>query len=138
MIFIVICIICIVLLLVLEGGNKKEKIADYTYEQDLEKRLYELISALEGVNNVRVMVTVEGGTEYVYAEDKENTENGSRSQYYSAGDEEALLLKKIYPTVQGVAVVCNSRSPSVTQSTVIKLISGVLDLPTNRIFVDAR
>lgn len=135
-IFIVISVICVILLLVLGQDNDKVEPLDRAYESELEEKLCTLISKLDGVSDVKVMVTMECGTEYVYAQDMENNADSERSQYYSAGDEEALLLKEIYPVVRGVAVVCDSVSPAATKATVIELVSSVLGLSANRIFVD--
>ncbi|MBR4881692.1 MAG: hypothetical protein IKU19_07140 [Clostridia bacterium] len=132
-IFIVAGIVCVIVLLLFGNGSDEVK-REENYEDILEQKLTELISGLDGVSEVKVMVVQECGAEYIYATDKELTEDREQIEYYSAGDEDALLIKEISPVIKGVAVVCNGTSSSKTKIT--ELISSVLDIPMTRIFVD--
>ena len=135
-IFISVGLVCILLLFI--TGEKKEnaKAVEPEYEERIEQKLSELISGLSGVEEVRVMVTIECGTEYVYAVDKESTAETERISYYSAGEEDALLIKEISPVIKGVGVVCKASQGATARKTITELVSSVLDLPLNRIFVD--
>ncbi len=135
-IFIAVGIVCIAILL-LSCDNKHSEVEDKTgYEETIEQKLTELISGLGGISNVKVMVVQECGTEYIYAVDKENSGEREQIKYYSAGEEEALLIKEISPVIKGVAVVCDSNSKSSAKARITELISSVLDIPSTRIFVD--
>ncbi len=136
--FIVIAALCACLLLVL--GKKTETevkgedvISDYIAET--EGKLTELISALTGSNEVKVMVTIECGPERIYATNSEITDSVQRNEYYSAGEEEALLIKEILPRIKGVAVVCDGGDNTKLRTKIIQLVSGVLDISSNHIFV---
>ena len=137
--FIAVGILCSILLLF--TGVKKEEIDkedSVSYEIRAEQKLTELISGLKGVSNVKVMVTLECGTEYVYAENREESSDVKRIEYYSAGESEALLIKEITPVIKGVAVVCDSEDPTVARVKITELVSSVLDLSISRIFVDTQ
>ena len=136
-IFIAVGILCIVFLIF--SGEKTDTSAEneLRYEDMIERKLTELISGLGGVTNVKVMVVQECGTEYIYATDKETSQEREQIEYYSAGEEDALLIKEVSPVIKGVAVVCDSTGKSSAKAKITELISSVLDIPTTRIYVDA-
>ena len=135
-IFIVIAIACIVFLLFSTENAKPAAVAKISYEDTVEKKLAELIVGLGGVSNVKVMVVQECGTEYIYATDKEVSQDRENTEYYSAGDKEALLIKEISPIIKGVAVVCDGKGSTSVKAKITELVSSVLDIPSTRIFVD--
>lgn len=56
-----------------EGGEKESVTAaqsQETYAEDIEKRLTEIVSSIDGAGKTRVMVTLESGAEQVYAKTK--------------------------------------------------------------------
>ncbi len=135
-IFIAVGLLCVIALL-FTGENKNDsRETEISYVDELEDKLTELISGLGGVSDVKVMVVQECGVEYIYATDKEKSGDREIIQYYSAGDEEALLIKEISPVIKGVAVVCNSTGKSSAKAKITELVSSVLDIPTTRVFVD--
>ena len=136
-IFIAVGIVCAVLLLLTGGKTSATDETKTSYEEMIEDKLTELISGLGGVSNVKVMVVQECGTEYIYATDKEVSEEREQLEYYSAGDDEALLIKEISPVIKGVAVVCDSTGKASAEAKITELVSSVLDIPSTRIFVDA-
>ncbi|MBE6574556.1 MAG: hypothetical protein E7652_09240 [Ruminococcaceae bacterium] len=121
-----------------EGESKKtESVSVESYEIYIEKELTGIISEIEGVSGVKVMVNMNNGTEYVYASDREVGESSEKKKYFTDADKEPILLTKIEPKVRGVAVVCKGGDNINIQNKVISLVSSVLNLPTNRIFVSS-
>lgn len=115
-----------------------------TYAEKLESRLCELCSHMSGVGEVRVLVTLECGSETVYAENR--TENfDSTSSAYSAdyliiesGDGETpVTVKQIYPQIRGVAVVCDGGASPSIKAKLISLLSAALGIPTSKISVSS-
>lgn len=121
-------------------------------EQELEARLTEMISAVQGAGRVRVMLTLENDGETVYAYDEQNdtqTAAGgadgavSRRQSYEnehvlidAGNGRQPLIETcLEPEVKGVAVVCEGGDDITVVKRVTELVSVVLRLPTNRVCV---
>ncbi len=137
LILIAVGVLCAVILLFTSEKTKVSTEAKASYEDMIEHKLTELISGLGGVSNVKVMVVQDCGVEYVYAVDTESSADRENSKYYSAGDEEALLLKEISPVIKGVAVVCDSEDPDRAEAKITELIASVFDIPTTDIFVDA-
>lgn len=155
--------VAIILLLLSEitgGGDKKADTDTCTevsetdiksYSEDIEKRLTELISSIDGAGKTCVMVTLECGTEQVYAEnlDSENTlsktndnetdiKNSVEREYIiiDAGKgENGLILKILQPEVRGVAVVCEGAGAAQVRKDVTEAISAVLGISSARISV---
>ena len=125
------------------------------YTAQLEARLTELISSVEGAGQAKVMITLECGTEYVYASQQkttsamsENTDAGGRSsrdQKQSGeeslilidGDrgEEPLILKEITPTVAGVVVVCSGADDPQVRERIVNVVTTALGTGSNRVCV---
>lgn len=106
-----------------------------TYTEKLELKLRDLIESINGVSNVKVMVTLDSGNEYIYAQN--NSENKREYVIINEADksETLTLVKEINPKLRGVAVVCQGGNNPVIQSQIINLLSTVFNLPSNRVYV---
>lgn len=120
-----------------------------TYKRQIESELKEIIGKINGVGTLEVMVTIEGTTEYVYAEevDTDNDKDGEKTneKYQSRivmnekdGDKEALVKKIIKPQISGVIIVCQGGGDLSIKERVIKAVSTALNLPAGRICVEQR
>lgn len=104
------------------------------YTEYLEEKISLLISELEGVSDVSVLLTLDGGSELVYAE---NSSAGSVDYLIinSSDGEEPVLIREIYSSVRGIAVVCKGGGDASVQRTVTELLSSAFDLPHTKISV---
>lgn len=114
--------------------------ADYTAQ--LEKKLSEMITLINGAGRTRVIVTLECDYETVYAKDgslsKDDNSTDEDSEYIIIDSEETqsgLLLKTVTPKVRGVAVVCEGGDSQYVCNAVTEMLSAVLDIGINRISV---
>lgn len=118
-----------------------------SFKREIEKELKEIISKIDGVGEVSLMLTLDGTTEYVYAEDVDtqtDENSGSKSDKYkneviivdSNGDETALVKKIIEPKVKGVVIVCTGGGNLQIKERVIKAVSSALNISTNNICVE--
>lgn len=134
-----------------KGDNKTEKseVDDYYkvsfYTQNLEERIKNLCLSVNGINNVSVLLTLESGSEYVYANNEEENTNGDSSHSYasdyliveSGEGSEPVLVTEIYPKIRGVAVVCSGGDSADVKEKVTSLLSAALGISTNRIKVSS-
>ena len=130
--------------------------ADYEeYTANLEHRLTELITSVDGAGTTKVMITLECGTEYVYASRQksssavsENTNPDgriSRDEKRSGEEslvlidagrgEEPLVLKQITPTVAGVVVLCSGADDIRVRQQIINVVTTALGTSSNRVCV---
>ncbi|NLT58390.1 MAG: hypothetical protein GXX99_05450 [Clostridiales bacterium] len=126
------------------------------YVQQLEQRLYDLLSNIDGVGELHILVTLESGVEYVYATEQKSSvnllsdtlssaqkrvenQNGSEDSYIilkdATGAESPILIKRLEPVVQGVAIVCSGANDSVVRQKLIEATATALALPTTRVSV---
>ena len=116
------------------------------HAKQLEMRLTEIIRQIEGVGNCSVMVTLESGTEYRYAQEEKSDHYTSESKqeanlekkyvFYDTGDgKQALILAEIEPTVKGVVIVCGGARHAAVQQRVIQVVTTALGISSTKVCV---
>lgn len=126
------------------------------YAQQTEKNLTELIGSINGAGSVKVLVTLERNTQYVYATEEKKTtqstqdqaanatvknqENDSRETKYilvkgADGSQQALAVTQVEPIVKGVVVVCEGGNQPAVQKDIIDAVTTALNLSSARVCV---
>ena len=125
------------------------------YRKQLEQELSEIISYIDGAGEVKILITMETGTEDVYAVEKKTEEKTSQSaeddsgssegeykeenKYVTVkrkdGSEDAVLRKQIMPKIRGVLVVCDGGGNSVVKEKITQAVSGALNISGGKVFV---
>lgn len=103
------------------------------YASELETKVAALLSGIKEAAGASVMVTLECGSENVYARD----ENGNGGNDYVIIDNDgdtAVRVKQLTPKVAGIAVVTKGVN-SGTKLEITRLLAALLDLPTTKIYV---
>ena len=132
------------------------KLTTEQYTAQIEKSLTDVVSSINGAGQCKVLVTVENGTEMVYAtggkKNKEASEDRSNGQttktqqtddsevkYITVkdadGTEKALAITEIQPTVKGVVVVCQGGDDPNVQKRVIDAVTTALNITSKRVCV---
>ena len=116
------------------------------YKAQLEGELDSILSKIEGVGETSIMITLDGTTEYVYAQELDTTtdqSDGKKRESYrssivmteSGGDKKALIKKVVRPQVTGVLVACTGGDDVSVKEKVIGAVSAVLGIPAGRVYV---
>jgi stage III sporulation protein AG len=124
---------------------------EYLDTNHLEERLVQLVESIQGAGSAKVMVTLQSGTEYVYAtEDRKQqtkSDDGTRKTSQddtqqklilvsqSGGGQAPIILKKIPATVMGVAILCDGAQDSQVRLNIIQAVTTLLDIPSNRVCI---
>jgi archaellin len=120
------------------GDDGKSAIAGkLEYELQLERRIEELCLSLDGINSAKALVTLDGGTEEIYASNsraKTDDRSGENSVEYPSSSD-ALRLGEKYPEIRGVAVVVSGGESAQVRKNVTELLSSSLGISSNRIAV---
>ena len=116
-------------------GGKKESVPEQTfdfekYENALEKRLEEKINKIKGVSGTDVMVLLDRS----YSEDYITDKSGKTV----ISDKSALSAGEVAPRVRGAAVICEGGDDPLLQREIINMLSALLDLSTNKIYVGGK
>lgn len=113
----------------------------------LENKLIDVLSKVDGAGDVRVMVTVDGSPELIYANEQDKTSSSSTSgnstsSTYSSpiivnvnGSSSALVMTEVLPAVKGVIVVSSGAGNVSTKLNLLKAVSTLLDISTDQITV---
>lgn len=116
---------------------------NYTeYTAELEKKLVDVISVIDGVGECNVMITLENSSENVYATNNENkSDNNSYNRkdeyvfYDSDNGKNPVLIKEYLPKVQGVTVVCSGGDDIAVKEKIIESVTALFNISTNRVSV---
>lgn len=129
-----------------ETKGKSEIISENN--NNLERRLEEIISAVDGVGNVKLLITYEDDGEDVPMEnvnekDSLDNERGSTDNSYEAeivlednGEGESVAIrKKMHPSVRGVIVVAEGADDVGIKSELIAAVASVTGVSQHKIHV---
>ena len=106
----------------------------YEYETQLEKRLEEKIDKISGVDGCDVILLVETSYRYDYL-----CETGGKTITGKIdGIESVLTESENAPVIRGVAVICKGGDDPVVQRNIMDMLSALLGLPSNKIWVGSR
>lgn len=112
---------------------------------DIERRLSELLSKVEGAGQVSVMVYADTGSEQVPAyNDVQDTRNDERAdgksleisetrQLALAGTDEPVILKVIIPQIKGVVVVAEGADDILIKAQLNNAVCTLLGIPEHRV-----
>ena len=108
----------------------------------LEEKVVKIVKSITGSERVSVIITLENGTQYIYADEGKSSEKGEKNdsqQTYAIvrgadGEESGLLVTEYMPTVRGVAIVCDAYTPDAKESVTAAVVAA-LDISEKKIFV---
>lgn len=128
-----------------DSPNKNTEIThgDYVaYLNNLDDELTDIISKINGVGACEVMITLKNTSEGVYAQNTEiSTDDSSSSEnneyviYNGENGDGPILLKENLPEIEGVAVVCSGGDNVAVREQIIKCVSALFNISSNRISV---
>ncbi len=126
-----------------KSSKSNENSFDYVqYTNELENKLNETISSIDGVGECKVMITLENSSENVYATDNEikNSENTINQKdeyviYNSQNGETPVLIKEYFPRVQGVTVICTGGDNTAVKEKIIQSVTALFNISANRVSV---
>lgn len=128
-----------------------EKVVQYdaaAYVSELEARMERIIGGINGVEECDVMITLKSGIEYKYASDtqisdatdsQEKKSSNSRADIAVVSDKErgetAVVVKEIYPEINGVAVICKGTDSNALRFDICNTASTVLGVGLDKVYV---
>lgn len=151
--------VLLILLSDCSGGAVKKPVSEETsaaqYSAQLEERLEQIISSVEGAGQSRVMVTLQNGGEFIYAsEDAISTDSsastdsggrqssGEREEHRSSyiiidteNGEQALVRTELMPSVSGVVVVCPGAGDPLVEQRIMSVVTTALDISPKRVCI---
>lgn len=116
---------------------------DSVYEKELEKRLEEIVSQIDMVGRVSVMVKTASGEKNEYAvNDSVNFgvqgDRKAENEYVIVKEQNSqsgVLIKRDYPEIQGVMIVCEGGDISKVKNEVTNAVCALLGISANNVSV---
>jgi len=158
--------ICGIVLLVLSsffstGEENSDKIktddsGEFTesYRKGLEESVLKIVKSISGDKKATVVVTLESGIRYSYADsydetssnssnDNSQNESSSSSKTYltfknDEGGEEPLVVTEIMPEIRGVAIVCAGGDNEVLAEKIKNAVTAALNITSKRVYIVGR
>ena len=112
--------------------------------EETERRMAEMLGAMDGVGRVQVMLTLHSGETLSLAEDSSATLGSGGdvrqdSQVLTvnrgSGKQEVVVTRRLYPTYQGAVVVCQGAGDSRVRLRVLETVSVLTGLSSDKISV---
>ncbi len=137
-----------------ETVTESEEMSVLSYKELLEEQISEMVTYITGSRKVSVVVTLESGVIYSYADiteesasdktegDSKSAESELSSGYITVktadGGEEALLITAEMPSVRGVAVVCEGGDNELLAEKIKNAVMAALDITAKRVYICGR
>lgn len=132
------------------NGSTKQNPLKQTEEQangNLQAEMEDILGAMSGVGQVKVLLTVDSDGERQLAQDTELTYSGDTAapEDYSRRSEtvlvdggsgdETVVIRTLYPTYRGALVVCQGGDRADVKLAVTEAVAALTGLPTDRVTV---
>ncbi|MBR0467058.1 MAG: hypothetical protein IJJ40_06180 [Clostridia bacterium] len=121
------------------------------YTNELKGDIEKIVTKITGDKNPTVVVTLESGTRYTYADTKENdtaksesssggqnTEKTKRSYVTvrdSDGAEKALVIAESMPEIRGVAIICEGGDDEYLSAKISGAVTAALNITSKRVYI---
>ncbi len=112
---------------------------------DIERRLSELLSLVEGAGQVSVMIYADSSSELIPAyndaldnrinqeSDRSSTESSERRELALSGDSTPVILKVVIPEIKGVVVVAEGADDLLVRQELNNAVCTLLGVPEHRV-----
>ncbi len=117
----------------------------HEYEQQVEQRLSDILSSIDGIGRCEVMVTLDSSKESVYSSesesknesDEKSSSSSEKSTYVIVDDDgqKPVLEKEVEPRVRGVIVVCEGADDVYVRQAVVDSIRAGLGITSANISI---
>lgn len=161
-VLIIVGLVGIALIFISSLGTNEKKIQNMSggefsteeYCNELEMQIENLVNEITGSKNSSVMITLDCGIRYSYADTREenSTEKNEKEEISSQeqlksgyitvknadGSEQALLVTAEMPSIRGVAIVCNGGDNEAIRQKIENAVTAALNITSKRVYICGR
>ena len=109
-----------------------------SYERYLEQKTEEALQCVEGVGNVKVMITLKSSEENVVEKDQQSDGQSVEEEQKSDGTQVPYVSKKLSPEVEGVIVIADGGDNAVVVQNITGAIQALYGVEAHKIKVMKR
>lgn len=115
------------------GGSSES-----SYEKEVEKRLEQILKEMDGVGNVKVMVTFRTSSEKVVEKDREEERESTVYDSAAGNGQTPYVKKEILPRIEGVVVIAQGGGNAVVVKNITETVQALFGVETHKIKVMKR
>ncbi len=134
--------------------QKNDSIDTDVYEEYVEKRLEKILSNVDGVGNVRVMLSIKNSSEKILAKDETYSESNDKEEsdgnssvandtekvsthiFYDTSDgNRPYVVMENMPVIDGAIIVCEGGDNKELVNDITNAVCGLLNIPVHKIKV---
>lgn len=136
------------------ANTSQKEITAEEYKLALEEDIKKTVTDITGSKKVSVVITLESGIRYSYADTREETltekqekenktsDNEFKEGYITVktadGGEEALLVTTEMPKVRGIAIVCDGGDNEYIREKIQNAVTASLNITSKRVYICGR
>ncbi len=139
-----------------KGSKSETKSTSDEYAKKIESQISDIVCKITGEKDAKVMISLESSGEIIYADAKSISKNNvtdqdDASKYKSQqtdnteqnyiivedsnGDQRALIISELAPTVRGVVVVTKYADNAAVSQRITSAVTTVLNIPSKKVCV---
>ena len=134
-----------------QSAKTSEEFTAEEYKEALEKDIARLVKSISGSRKVTVVITLESGMNYQYADNVEESDESKNDNLNTAeksetkqnyitvknadGSEQAILISKQMPEIRGVAIVCEGGDNAALNEKIQNAVMSALNITSKRVFI---
>ncbi len=134
-----------------KSNQSTEEFSAEEYKETLEKDIAKLVKSISGSRKVTVVITLESGMNYQYADNLEESDESKNDNLNTAeksetkqnyitvknadGSEQAILISKQMPEIRGVAIVCEGGDNAALNEKIQNAVMSALNITSKRVFI---
>ncbi len=121
---------------VTEVEESLEEVIISDYKTQMEEQLALLLSQVEGVGEVKVMITLSSTSEKIVEKDlNTDTDTVEETTIYQEGEngQEPYITTEVYPTIEGVVVLAEGGGNSIIVQNITEAVQALFDVDTHKI-----
>ena len=148
-----VCIVCLFAFSLFGGKEKTENnLPEESHEntssyiQYYEDKLEEILSQIEGAGKVSVMITLESGSQKIYAQEVDNNRTSGTEREEDSihqkplvisknGSQEAVIEKELQPEIQGVLIACTGGNSEKVRLDIVQSVKTLFHISSNKVHV---
>ena len=141
-----------IFLITFPTGDKKDDEVnaqkEYTLDvKEFERKIADTLSECDGVGRVEVVLSIDSGSEYIYANESRKSSRSDEKTNESdsdikpsimsegSGKESPVLIKEIYPEFRGAVVVCDGAASAKIRVEVSSAVAALTGLSSDKISI---
>lgn len=125
-----------------DSAGQEQAVSEEVDVEKLEARLQAIITQIDGVGQAEVLVTLSAGSRQILAADEKVGESATEIETVltkdSGNGQSTVTVQTIYPTYQGVLVVCDGGNDPSVKLRVLDALKALTGLSSEQISICAR